>query len=88
MVYVLGNYRAESIEEDQSIEDQAFLLLWLRTPPPLLPSVSSTVTHRKTENEKQLADGTVEGGKGRGGSQVILQQESLVLYKIIQYSLP
>jgi hypothetical protein len=42
-------------------------------PFPLLPSEISTAVYRKTEKERQLADGK--------GCQTIRQRESLVLYK-------
>jgi hypothetical protein len=44
------------------IEDQAFSPSYDSAPPPLLPSVSSTDKKRKTEKERQLADG--RGGEG------------------------
>jgi hypothetical protein len=50
-------------------EDQAFSPSYgfaLAPPPtsPLLPSVRSTAIHRKTEKERQLADGRRGGGGG------------------------
>ncbi len=61
-------------------EEQAFFPSYDLAPPPSLPSVlySSTGTHRKTEKERQLADG--RGGRGGGRSQIIWRRESLVLY--------
>jgi hypothetical protein len=74
----------ESIE--LFIEDQAFSLSMIRfLPHPLAPlsrqqAVPATwATHKKTEKEKQLADGS--GGRGWGRSQIIPRRESLVLYK-------
>jgi hypothetical protein len=53
------------------------VLLYPLSPP--LPAVSSTATHRKTEKERQLADG--RGGRGWGEEQNHTTAESLVLYK-------
>jgi hypothetical protein len=53
------------------MEDQAFSPSFdLVPPPPTLPSVRSTGTHRhkKTEKERQFADGR-EGGWGGGGAK-------------------
>ncbi len=51
------------------------------TPPPTPSLLPHPGTHRKTEKERQVAEG--RGGK----NQIIRRRESLVLYGILQYSL-
>jgi hypothetical protein len=58
-------------------------MIWL-LPHPLLPifpasKLDPAATHRKTEEERQLAD--ERGEKGGGRSQIIRRRESLVFYK-------
>jgi hypothetical protein len=69
-------------------------MIWLLTPPPIshFPvSIGSTGESRHTgrlsKKENLLTEEGRWGGKGLGRSQTIRQQESLILYKIIQYSL-
>ncbi len=78
-----GWWVAESI--DWFIEGRAFYRSYDSAPPPHLlpPSTVSELDrqqHKKTEEERQLAD--KRGGKrGVARSRIILPQESLVLYK-------
>jgi hypothetical protein len=61
------------------IEDQAFSPSYNLAPCPLPPQ-ARLGTYRKTEKDRQLAEWRTGGG---GGSQIIIRQESLVLYKTL-----
>ncbi len=74
--------KAESIE--LNIEDQAFLGA-SPTSSPLLISKMSHFLSRPCVSPVKITAG--RGGRGSGWSQIIQPRESLVYYKIIQYSL-
>ncbi len=53
-------------------------MIWLHLRPHLSHQIARPATHRKTEKERQLADG--KGGRRWGRSKIIRRRESLFLF--------